>query len=123
MVKNNIQLDQSIWIYAVHGNNIELIQFLDENKVKSNELQYCFEESIKCFHNNITAYIQSNYLLYLTINPKDIFKKSLSFHNYDYLRKDFIDSSSLFSLCKNDHPDIFKILLEKTKINVNAKVV
>ena len=31
---NNVELSPSLWLYAIHGNNAELIHLLEENKVE-----------------------------------------------------------------------------------------
>lgn len=74
-------MTQSLWIYGIHSDNPELINFLEENKVINddddsnnenlpinyyliNQITFddCLEEAIKCFHKDIVNYIESNYI-------------------------------------------------------------
>ena len=61
---NDVDLNPSLWLYAIHSNNPELIHFLEENHVLPDDKTYqkCFIESVKCYHNNIAHYIQDNLL-------------------------------------------------------------
>ena len=61
---NKVILTPSIWIYAIHGKNAEIIHILEENKVWNEDPTYknILFESIKCHHNDVVNYIQNNYL-------------------------------------------------------------
>lgn len=61
---NNVELKSSLWLYAIHSNNPELIHLLEENEVEAPNQKYeeCFLESIKCHHNDIARYIEDNFL-------------------------------------------------------------
>ncbi|KAK8895481.1 hypothetical protein M9Y10_023947 [Tritrichomonas musculus] len=98
----NAKLKESIWPYAIHGKNAEIIQFLEENKIKTiqDSFQYLIVESIKCHHNEIADYFKSNF------NPKEkiyinyLIRKALKYYNFAYLTND--DVNNLISSCKND---------------------
>ena len=59
---NNVELTPSLWLYAIHCNNPEIIHLLEENHVIPEDKSYfeCYKESIKCHHNNIANYIKDN---------------------------------------------------------------
>ena len=61
LVYNDIQLDSSIWIYAIHSKNAELIHFLEEKQVEPENYKIILKEAIKCHHNDIANYIIDNY--------------------------------------------------------------
>ena len=52
---NHVQMTPSLWIYAIHSKNAELINILEESCIDPPDKSYlkCFEESIKCHHNEI----------------------------------------------------------------------
>ena len=56
---NILELQSSLWIYVVHSRNAELIHLFEENSIQppENKFEKCFEESIKCHHNEIAQYI------------------------------------------------------------------
>ena len=55
LYKNNVKLTSSLWIYAIHSDSSEIIQLLEENKIKPNDNSFkkCLIESIKCHHNEM----------------------------------------------------------------------
>ena len=57
---NGREFQPSLWIYAIHGQNPEIIHILEENHVNppNNSYLSCFVESIKCHHNDIANYIK-----------------------------------------------------------------
>ena len=60
---NGAQLDQSILKYAIHSNNAEIINILEENMSDWSDDLYelCLKESIKCHHNNLAEYFLMNF--------------------------------------------------------------
>ena len=60
---NNADLDSSIWLYAIHGNNPQIIYILEEYGIepKDNTFVQCLEESINCHHTNLSYYFENNY--------------------------------------------------------------
>ena len=53
------EMTTSIWLYAVHSNNSEVIYFLEEKNIDIDDRT--FSEAIKCHHNDIAYYIYDNY--------------------------------------------------------------
>lgn len=117
--KQNI--DQSIWYYAIQGQNIEIIHLLEEMKIKPKSYVYLFNESIKCFHNDIAEYIKDNYLQNTEINTSDY--AFLLFNNYNYLPDSYESESIFINLCQLDYFNIVKIILSKEhSIDINKRV-
>lgn len=50
---NKVELSPSLWLYAIHGTDEEIIHILEDNNKKS---LYLLKEAIKC-HHNINNYI------------------------------------------------------------------
>ena len=81
--KNGVNLESSLWLYSIHGLNPEIIQILEENKIMPNDInlyQNCLIESIKCHNNDITNYIQNNFIE--SSIEKVIFIEILKYYNY-----------------------------------------
>ncbi|KAK8881805.1 hypothetical protein M9Y10_044441 [Tritrichomonas musculus] len=59
---NKVELRPELWLYAIHGRNAEIIHMIEENHIKPKDESYteCFFNSIKCYHNEIAAYIHDN---------------------------------------------------------------
>ena len=66
---NKVNITSSLWIYAVHSQNAELIDFLEENSKPILEINtlitpfdQVFVESVICHHNDIADYIKDNFI-------------------------------------------------------------
>ena len=57
---NKVDIDSSIWFYAIHGKNSEIIDYIENNIDKPNA--DCLIESIKCHNNELANYLFKNYL-------------------------------------------------------------
>ncbi|KAK8888428.1 hypothetical protein M9Y10_039498 [Tritrichomonas musculus] len=58
---NGIEFTPSLCLYAIHGDNPDIIHHLEENNA-SISYNDCFIEAIKCFCNDVAYYILNNYL-------------------------------------------------------------
>ena len=133
LYKNGVLLTDSLCIYAIHGENEEIIHILEEknnHKKKPSIImnlkdpityEKCFIESLKCHHNNIANYIQQNFL-------KD--KNSLKFqpyifyyYNFLYFPKKIGNNKVFFYSCKYDYFIIIQLLLKSKSININSRII
>ena len=97
---NGVELTPSIWIYAMHCDNPEMIHLLIENNLipEGNSYYLCLKESIKCYNNDIANYLINNFLND-EINNKNLMPSndyndnliaySFRYHNYAFFPKDF----------------------------------
>lgn len=122
LLLNNVNLSPSLWFYAVHSNNAELIHILEEKKVEIDKIKYenIFIESVKSHHNDIANYILNNYIR--NDDDTNIEKSSeiLKCFNFSFIQSDFLDNSSFYSLCKYNYFPIVDGLLKTNKqIDIN----
>lgn len=115
-----VEVKPSIWLYAIHGESMKIIQDLVDSKIKAEDKTYkkCLEEAIKCHNNKAASYIQSN-LLKCKENPAPAF--ALQYYNFNLMRKDSIDESVFFDLCSLDYQILVDILIKTGKIDINAR--
>ena len=65
---NQVAFDSSLWSYAIHSNNAEMIHILESKNNTDNFIsddktyEGIFIESIKCHHNDFANYIKDNLL-------------------------------------------------------------
>lgn len=110
--------DQSIWIYAIHGNNLNILKKLIKDGIIPNDESYkeCFEESIKCYHNEIAKYIHENLMKENSIN----IEKLIDLNNFEFIPSN-LDKESLFNcFCRNGYLYLVESLINN--IDVNKKV-
>ncbi|KAK8835753.1 hypothetical protein M9Y10_040573 [Tritrichomonas musculus] len=123
---NNVELDSSLWLYAIHGRNSEIIHLLEYDQVKPFDISYneCYKESIKCFHNDIANYIKDS-LLNDNGNKNEInFQNgensviSLIYHNYEFI-PDNLDNIkyAFFYLCNYKLFSLARIYLMSKNID------
>ena len=81
----HFDLTPSLWYYSIHGKNADIIHILEENHIepKYNSFQDCFEEAIKCHHNDIANYFLNNFLPNQKENNIDVYIQYLK--NYNFL--------------------------------------
>ena len=98
--QQNVTLNSSIWPFAIHGRNAEIIYFLEENKINTihRSYQYLIVESIKCHHNEITDYFRTNFCDEEKIYDFYLYRKALKYYNFQFLTNDMVNS--LINSCK-----------------------
>ena len=117
---NGVELTPSLWIYAIHGKNAELIHFLEENNVKPEDGTYkeCYKEAIKCHHNDIAMYIKDNLLQLKEEDLDDFFIQSLKYYNFAFIDISNINKDSFYDLCHYDYYLFVKNLIKERSITL-----
>ncbi|KAK8884172.1 hypothetical protein M9Y10_043278 [Tritrichomonas musculus] len=121
---NNVCLEPSIWKYAIHGKNAEIIHLLEENDVSKETIDFdeCLKESIKCHHNDISNYIQNNFIQ--SNNKRKLLLQKLKYYNFnDFPNEMEIDSELFYYLCKYDYINVVDFLLSEGKIEIKRIIV
>lgn len=139
LVSQNFKLTSSLWLFAIHSNNIEIIQYLEENSIKppSNDFNGCLSEAIKCHHINIMNYIKEKYVqndqkisvfslskdlrYYNFLSLSEKVAKMESFDDLEqgfYTCKDKI-TNVFYEFCKFDYSSIVEFLLKNEKFDLN----
>ncbi|KAK8894716.1 hypothetical protein M9Y10_023153 [Tritrichomonas musculus] len=124
LYSNKVELPPSIWEYAIHGQNKDIIHILERNKILPEDPSYkgCLIESLKCHYFEMTEFIKEKYFKDISDDDLDIYFHSLEFYNFKYLPVNFNDEFNLFyHLCKFDHYPIVELLLGHKKLKINAK--
>ena len=114
---NDVELEPSLWLFAIHSNSPELIHFLEDNKVLPADTTYkeCFEESVKCYHNNIAYYIQDN-LLQVSMQNEDS-SELIKFYNFSFLPKYLENENFYHCFCRYDYLFLTNIMAKTSNIN------
>lgn len=144
---NGIELNQSIWFYAIHGKNPNIIHFLEENHIEPESYSLCFFESIKCHHDDLANYFLINQLnneipsqIYIErkkhIKYSNIFNSvrinkskrnsyliPFEHYNFAYITPDIDIQIAFWCSCKFNHLFIAKTLLENQNIDIKKPFV
>ena len=119
----NFNIFPSIWFYAIHGKNNEIIHFLEEKRIDPpfGSFYEVFIESIKCHHNEIAEYIEMNYLENFDLKSNEFIQKVLKCYNFHFLSDDFfMKYDYLFDYCKYNYYIPFKICSKMANFDVNS---
>ena len=119
-----VELKPSMWTLAIHGQNAEIIHFLEENHVELKDKSYkqVFYESIKCYYNDFAIYFKNNYLQNEE-NSQDTINHCLKYHNFAFLENESINKSLFCNLCKYDYCALVVDLLKDKDIDVNKREI
>ena len=123
---NNVKLTSSLWLYAIHSNNPDLIHLLEENKVEPIDITYkeCIIEAIKCHHNEIANYSFTNK------NQKKFYLDDyLEYDNYEciiadsaYFYQNNLELQYIYDLLRK-YTKIVDLLIRESYLNVNIKII
>ena len=119
---SGVELNSSLWIYAIHGKNPEIFHILEDNHIEFDlEMRIkCLKESIKCHHNEFSEYIIQNKFFDDKIETNEYLIDKIKHHNYLSLPNDIFEMSQFFFyFCKYDYFHCVDYLLNNKKIDVN----
>ena len=130
---NNAELESSLWIYAIHGKNAEIIHCLEELQIEPEDNTYrcCLKEAIKCHHNEIAKYIQDN-LLIINNEDSNFGKINVIENNNSYCFQflnfvTFSDSldykNNFFYFCQSNFLKAVMFLTKTSYLNANSIVI
>lgn len=120
--ENHIELTPQLWLFAIHGNNIDLIQYLEKNNVQppNGSFENCLKEAIKCHHIDVANYIIEN-LLQNNVDEKNVFEMCLQFFDFAICPDSLDDTFDMFyNFCKYDYFEIVNSLLEIPEFDLKA---
>ena len=140
LFNNDAKFESTLWYFAIHSQNNELIGILEEEGVQLvdfnvrdrhdeslhgndqyiNMNHYLFYESIKCHHINIARYLMDKFQKDDDEDEKSkIFYKSLRYYNFAFIQEEFINKSCFQRLCSYDYYILVDILLKQGGIDLN----
>lgn len=119
---NDAELTSSLWLYAVHSNNAQLIHLLEENRIKTYKYEDCINEAIKCHQNGIANYIDNNYVIERK-SDNDLLFWSFKYYNFEYFLEDLSVSTMFLFAFEFDYFDIVKLIIKSKDFDPNEKIV
>ena len=81
LLNSGIAAGPSLWKFAVHGRNNDIIHLLEEKKIEPEDKIECYEEAIKCHHNEIARYIKNKFFTKEDEKSRDLFIQYLQYYN------------------------------------------
>lgn len=115
LILNQINLTSYLWPCAIHGNNAEIIQILEEKEIKpiDNKYEKCYIESVKCHHIEIMYYLKENYFKFDVIINFKYFNFTEICEKIDLIEK-MNENNLFYSFCKYDYLNIVDFFLNNS---------
>ena len=119
---NGVSLTQSLWLYAIHGDNAEIFSILKDNHIEPEDSTFeeCYNEAVKCHHNHIVNYIEINFLKIDSNIKSDFLIQYLENYNFLLLNEDSINPNAFFYFCCYNYFYIVNELLQIGNVDVNS---
>ena len=131
MEKKGVELTSSMWIYAIHSCNAELIKYLEDNHVSPPENKYerILRESVKCHHNDISNFIIDNLMkeedLQYDIEYKyydNLYKYAVESHNYCFFPANMKYENMFLYLCEFNYYTLVKLYLTEFTVDLSETI-
>ena len=125
LLSKGANLTERIWLYAIHSDSIELINFIQNNCSYVIPYSYidCIKEAIACHHNQLFDHFLK--LENKNKNDQEIFDiiNSYVFNFFNYLCYQDNNNYQLlfFYACEFDHRTFLDLLINEKKIDLYAK--
>ena len=148
LLMSNVKLTSSLWLYAIHSANGELIHLIESNDIspprclnsekrknksyhrkrKTPNTNYilCLIESIKCHHNDIADYIENNLLQQNEDDSKqseEIVSNLIKYYDYERFQPEKIVEHGFFDLCLYKYNELVNLLLKEKKDEIENKII
>ena len=125
---NGATITSILWSYAIHGKNADLIHLLEGDEIKrDNKETFC--ESIKCHHNEIAHYFETNEEDSDHNEPENYdfneieevnWPFEIANYNFDFIDANFISNKSAFYyLCKYQYFLLARLYLKSVDIDTS----
>lgn len=128
LFQNSVILSPSLWIYAIHAQNAEIIHFLEENKVHPKDISFleCLTESIKCHHNDLAMYIKENLLEkfdnHSNYSEIEIFS-AFEYHNFQFIPTKNNEKYFFYCAVKYDYFKLVEYYRNIEGLNINEPII
>lgn len=125
--QNHIELTPSLWLYSIHGNSSEVVNFLELNSpLEENLYADAFIESMKCHHSDMKNYIENLYInehLSERMKGCDWTIKIMNTYNYESFPSTIDDYFDVrFFISCHNFP-LFQMTMKNAKVDFNMIVI
>ena len=121
LYKNGVDLNQRLWLFAVHGDDAEIFQIFEDEELSLTNNYYlnCIEECVKCHNISVLNYIQDNYNNFNKgENKHHVSIYSIHYYNFSCFPKRFDDKSFFNYACKYDNFEIVDYFMKTKQIDI-----
>lgn len=133
LINNKVRMSQSLWLYAIYGQNIEILKIMKNSNVMpfETDIKKLYTKSIKSHHVEVAKFICDNF--YSDKNEEDFndfqkfdrFEYSFKYHNYSCFPETLNKLNYFYYLCQYNYIRIVELLLDSDDFNIdiNSRVI
>ena len=126
LILNKVEPTPSLWLYAIHSNNGELIHLLESYDVHppGDNYENCLIECIKCHQKDIATYVKDNLLPqnYDSNKSEEFIASVLHYHHYDYFPSNFENEDEFYYLCCYNYNKLVDLFMKKKEKLIKEKI-
>lgn len=119
LVEAKCEIDNGIWLFAIHSNNIELINYIESVGIPILDKEQILEASIQSFHVDICNYFINKFGGF-DINEVLYIISSFKYHNLMHLPNEGLNVS-LRILCTNNYYYLLLECFKKMAIKIDEE--
>lgn len=129
LFQNNVIFKPSLWIFAIHSNNPEIVHFLEENRIRPDDLSYreCLTISIKCHHNDFALYFNDNFVKDNDIKKLYYYGNYIAFafryYNYQFIPTECNEKLYFYYAIEFGHLRLVEYYKNIEGLNINDKII
>lgn len=143
LYEQKVKVSSSIWLYAIHGQNKEILNYLQKNLQVYDIIEKCIKELIKCHDNQTVIFFYNNLLLNEKKSTINLYTTCLNSYNFSFFTneiskgivafneffKNYCENYEtklidiFFYLCKKDYFNIVDILYKINKNNLTSNII
>ncbi|KAK8852941.1 hypothetical protein M9Y10_017936 [Tritrichomonas musculus] len=115
LISEEVEIPPSIWKYAIHSPNRQIIEILEQNHIWPAKEEYneLLKEIVKCHHNDLLDHFNQNYLQSNLAENIDLFSYAIKYHNYDHFPSEFNNDLIFYNLCKYNYVDLVERVINE----------
>lgn len=120
---NNSKITPDLWLYAVHGQNMEIIQLLENHPLRPRDHTFItvLDESFKCHNGEVTKYIKEKLVKINKENELSILSLSTKHFDFEFFPNDLNNQYCFCYLCQANYfalvDDLVKLTDKNFKLN------
>ena len=130
LFQNNVRVTSSLWMYAIHGQNPEIIHFLEYNHISPDDLTYveCLKESIKCHNNDFANYFKNNFIKNDDLKVSSNYLRNeaffgFRFYNFQFIPTEIDEKFYFYYAVEYDYYHLVKFYLNIDGLNINEMII
>ena len=129
LFQNQINLTPSLWLYAIHGRNPDIIHFLEENEIKPQDKTYqeCLKESIKCYHNDFALYFQNKFIEKVDLKSnyyRNEICYAFQFYNFQFIPDDLDEKLCFYYAIEYKYIELIDYYYKNLKgLDINELII